>query len=134
MKITPRNVQFLRRRRRSAFTLMELMLVLGIISLLIVAGLKIGPAVTKTGRNTAAKAGIGNISAFITNYSSTHSGRLPKSLDDLKGILEEDAMIDPWGNQYKYVVPAKRSKDKYDLYSTGDKVEDETDDIGNWSE
>ena len=40
---------------------------------------------------------------------------------------------DPWGQAYVYRRPATRSRQPYDLFSTGaDKIES-ADDIGNWS-
>ena len=41
--------------------------------------------------------------------------------------------IDPWGKPYVYVIPARRSHQPYDVFSTGaDRIES-ADDIGNWS-
>jgi general secretion pathway protein G len=41
---------------------------------------------------------------------------------------------DPWGNDYRYVVPGARSGGAYDLFSTGPDGEAGTpDDIGNWN-
>lgn len=133
---TPSPLARLQRTRNSGFTLMELMLVLGIISILIVAGVRIGPAIQNQAKAGAAKADIGTLSGFLISYQSTHSGRLPNSLKVLvdKGVITEAMSTDPWGNPYQLVVPAKRSKDKYDLFSQGKTVEDETDDIGNWDE
>lgn len=116
---------------------MELMLVLAIIGLLIVAGTKVGPAILRQGKVTAAKADIGNLSGFVLSWQNTHSGRLPNSLRQLmdKGLITEAMMKDPWGNDYMYAVPNKRSKEKFDLYSIGDDGADGTgDDVGNWEE
>ena len=121
---------------RAGFTLMELMLVLGIISILVVAGVKIGPAIQKTAKNGTAKAAIATLSGFVMSYQSGHSGKLPTSIDQMikNGMITEDIATDPWGNKYQLVVPAKRSTDKYDLFSQGDSVEDESDDVGNWGD
>jgi general secretion pathway protein G len=138
MKINrkPGQLASLRNLRRSGFTLMELMLVLGIISILIVAGVRIGPAIQNQAKIGAAKADIGTLSGFLISYQSTHSGRLPASIKVLvdKGVITEAMSTDPWGNPYQLVVPAKRSKDKFDLFSQGKTVEDESDDVGNWDE
>jgi general secretion pathway protein G len=121
---------------RAGFTLMELMLVLGIISILVVAGVKIGPAIQKQAKNGTAKAAIATLSGFVMSYQSGHSGKLPTSIDQMikNGMITEEIATDPWGNKYQLVVPAKRSKDKFDLFSQGDSVEDESDDVGNWGD
>ncbi len=122
--------------RGAGFTLMELMLVLGIISILIVAGVRIGPAIRTQAQNSSASADIGTLSGFIMSWQSTHGGKPPKSINDLvtKGIITEQMSTDPWGNTYLLETPARRSKDKYDLYSKGKNPDDPSDDIGNWSE
>ena len=121
---------------RAGFTLMELMLVLGIISILVVAGVKIGPAIQKQAKNGTAKAAVATLSGFVMSYQSGHSGKLPTSMDQMvkNGMITEDIATDPWGNKYQLVVPSKRSKDKFDLFSQGDSVEDESDDVGNWGD
>ena len=125
------------RVHRAGFTLMELMLVLGIISILVVAGVRIGPAITKQAKIGTAKSSIATLSGFVMTYQSGHSGRLPTSMDQMIKInvgLTDEIATDPWGNKYQLVVPAKRSKDKYDLFSQGESVEDESDDVGNWGD
>ena len=121
---------------RAGFTLMELMLVLGIISILVVAGVKIGPAIQKQAKNGTAKAAIATLSGFVMSYQSGHSGKLPTSIDQMvkNGMITDEIATDPWGNKYPLIVPAKRSKDKFDLFSQGDSVEDESDDVGNWGD
>jgi general secretion pathway protein G len=123
-------------RRSAGFTLMELMLVLGIITLLIAAGMKMAPIITKSGKTTAASADIGNLQGAILMYQNKHTGKLPQSLEAMvrSGDITDALLMDPWGNPYKYEVPAKRSKtDKYDLYSMGqDALPGNGDDVGNF--
>ena len=111
---------------------MELMLVLGIIGLLVAAGVKMGPAVANFARNSSAKTGIGTLEGFLTGKKIT-----PNTLKDLinKGIITESMATDPWDRPYQFVVPARRAlvdKKQFDLFSQGANVEDEADDIGNW--
>ena len=41
---------------------------------------------------------------------------------------------DPWGMNYFYRYPATKSKDSYDVFSSGkDRLPDTADDIGSWS-
>jgi general secretion pathway protein G len=122
--------------RRSGFTLMELMLVLGIITLLMAASLKIGPMINKNGKEVASQATIGNIVASLSMYQNKHNGRLPESLEKMVGgEISEDMLMDAWGNKFLYKKnPPFRSKvDKFDVYSIGnDQVADTGDDFGNF--
>lgn len=123
-------------KSQAGFTLMELMLVLGIITLLLAAGMKMAPIITKSGKETTSRADVGNLSAAILMYQNKHTGRLPTDLNKLVsgGDITENLLMDPWGQKYMYVVPAKRSKtEKYDLYSIGQDGQDGTgDDVGNF--
>src|SRR5690606_23733764 len=46
--------------------------------------------------------------------------------------LLEEVPKDPWGREYQYQYPAKRSKADYDVYSLGKDGVESADDIGNW--
>jgi general secretion pathway protein G len=47
--------------------------------------------------------------------------------------LMSDLPIDPWGNVYVLEVPARRSKENFDLFSKGaDRQPNTEDDLGNW--
>ncbi len=130
MKITA-----IRSRSAAGFTLMELMLVLGIITLLIAAGLKMAPVITKSGKETTARADVGNLGACLLQYQGKHSGRLPSSLDKMVGReITEEMLMDPWGNKYIYKLDgSRRSKEKYDIYSIGhDGIDGSPDDVGNF--
>lgn len=126
----------IRHLRSSGFTLMELMLVLGIIALLTVTAIKVGPMVKNQGNITKVQGDLGILQGLITSYEAQRGGRLPSSVQVLldKNIVTDESVItDPWGHRYILVTPAKRSKDRYDIFSTGpDGQEGTQDDIGNW--
>ena len=47
--------------------------------------------------------------------------------------MMSEVPTDPWGNAYVLEVPARRSKEDYDLYSKGrDREANTDDDLGNW--
>jgi prepilin-type N-terminal cleavage/methylation domain-containing protein len=132
MKTTSLLTRTLAGRRPTGFTLMELMLVLGIIGLLVAAGVKMGPAVGRYAKNGSAKTGIATLEGFLTGKKIT-----PNTFKDMinKGIISESMATDPWDHPYIFQVPARRAlqdKKQFDLYSQGANVEDEGDDIGNW--
>ena len=44
----------------------------------------------------------------------------------------DQSMKDPWGAEYQYRIPPKKSTKKYDLFSLGEDGVESGDDIGNW--
>ena len=131
-------VNCLRNVRISGSTLVKWIVFLGI-AFLLIAGVRFcgcGCSDHSDSMAGAAKADIGTLSGFLISYQSTHDGKLPVSITALveKGIITEGMSKDPWGNPYQLVVPAQRSKDKFDLFSLGKKINDESDNIGNWDE
>ena len=130
----------LRRRRPRAFTLMELLLVLAIIGLLM-GGVAVGySAIMDQARGTKAESQVNTIMSYIQLYTTKNSGRPPSAAVGLRALItgnitnDEGILIDPGGEPMQYVTPARRSKDKFDIFSKGkDKLENTDDDIGNWT-
>lgn len=144
MCIKQRNKNLLR-PLNSAFTLMELLIVLALLALII------GLVVTNVeklfgGSNEkVAKLWVKNIKTPLTAYR-IDVRNYPTSEEGLQALLEapqgkesrwkgpyiEEKPVDPWGNLYQYRYPGLKNPDKYDVWSLGpDGVESE-DDIGNW--
>ncbi len=135
------------KRRTSAFTLIELLLVLVILAVLaaIVAPKFTGR--TEQAKVTAAKS---QISAFKTalDMFELDNGRYPRTEEGLRALIEKpndadgwkrpyvDAVPDdPWQSPYQYKYPGDRNRDGYDLYSFGpDRQNGTADDIVNWDE
>jgi general secretion pathway protein G len=108
-------------RARRGFTLLELLVVLAILSLIAAFA---GPRVLKLlgGAKTDA-AGI-QIANLVTTLDLYHlgSGGYPDEQDGLEALLpllnnKSDALIDPWGNPYRYRYPGEHGE--FDLYSLG---------------
>lgn len=123
---------------RSAFTLMEMILVLAIIAILIAIGASTLGEFDEQAKITAARAQIGTISTSVKMYK-VNNRNLPPSLDALvkppanvpvkKPFIEENGIIDPWDNKYIYKSPGKDGK-AYEIYSAGaDKREGTDDDV-----
>jgi general secretion pathway protein G len=128
----------------SAFTLVEMLLVVTIIGIL--AALVI-PKIVGRGeqaRQTAAYADInGGIKSALGQYE-VDNGFYPKSLQDLitqpsnaknwHGPYLDKLPTDPWGDPYIYYYPGKHSANSYDLLSAGpDSKEGTDDDIVSWT-
>jgi len=133
---------------RGAFTLIELLLVLVILSVLAAV---VVPKFTKRSeqaRITAARTDIANLEVALDAFE-IDTGRFPTSQNGLKALVEEPNDVqdwhgayikrgvpkDPWGNPYVYKYPGDHNKDGYDLHSFGpDGQSGGGDDIVNWAE
>jgi general secretion pathway protein G len=133
---------------QKGFTLLELLVVLGIIAML--AGI-VGPQVMKhmgESKTKAAKVQIEDLAATLDMYK-LDLGSYPTSEEGLKALIEspEGAKrwngpylskskipIDPWQNEYHYVSPGEHGK--FDLFTFGadnkEGGEGEDQDIVSW--
>jgi general secretion pathway protein G len=129
--------------RQSAFTLLEIMLVISIIVILL------GVAINKLGNTTgmakgvAVKADIQAIGTQLKLYESMN-GYAPSTEQGLQALVTQpsteprpqrwyqlfkEVPKDPWGNNYIYLSPGRRNPTSYDLYSAGpDRRADTADD------
>ena len=147
----------MKRRSRRAFTLLEILIVVGILAVLaafVVPSLigageqaKIKIAEAAVGRNGDIANALKRYRFDVGTYPTSEEGiealyRIPSGIDDqakiwkgpyLEGTPEE--LRDPWLEEFVYVAPGKFHEDSYDLSSKGpDRKEDTDDDIKNWSE
>ena len=133
------------RHKQAGFTLLEIMLVVGIIVIIL------GVAVNKLGNTTgvakdmAVRSGIQTISTQLRLYESIN-GFIPTTEQGLKALvvkpttepiparwyqLFQEVPKDPWNNDFIYFAPGKKNPTTYDLYSAGkDRLPDTADD--NW--
>jgi general secretion pathway protein G len=135
-------------KRMRGFTLLELLVVLGIIALL--AGI-VGPQVMKhmgASKTKAAKVQIEDLAAALDMYK-LDEGRYPSQQQGLAALItkpadakrwngpylrKEKLPLDPWQQDYHYVMPGQHGP--FDLFSYGadDKAggEGEEQDISSW--
>ena len=126
----------MKNRNTHGFTLVEILLVIGLI------GLIMGVVITNIGK-VSEDAEIAMTKTLVTaslktpllSYKNKH-GKYPSTAEGLQVLVDEEYVeefpIDPWKNKLKYRYPGTKRKSGYDLYSLGpDGVESE-DDITNW--
>jgi general secretion pathway protein G len=135
------------RNLKSAFTLVEMVLVLGIIGLLVGAGIFQLTGVLDKGKDKRVKADLTALTAALGSYEMAN-GVLPTTEQGLMSLVEKPSsrpvpqswtpcmkkvQLDPWQNPYNYRRPATKDKGPFDVYSSGpDGIADTADDIGNW--
>ncbi len=134
-------------RERSAFTLMEVLLVLVI---LVVLGAIVVPMFTGIGESANVKAATVQVNflADAIDWYKFDIKQVPASLEELVNepsdaklakkwhgpyMKANKDLIDPWDNPYKYDAKGKKNQGSYDVWSVGPDGQDGTaDDIGNW--
>jgi general secretion pathway protein G len=132
---------------RTAFTLIELLLVLAILVVLASMVITMYSGTQERAFKDAAKGQIGIFKSGINLYKF-HTRNYPQGLDNLinkpgdatiaerwAGPYMDATKIpqDPWDHEYKFVAPGKHNRDTFDVWSMGPDGQDGTaDDIGNW--
>ncbi|MFQ5463224.1 MAG: type II secretion system major pseudopilin GspG [Phycisphaerae bacterium] len=145
------------RKQRKAFTLIEVLLVAGILAVLAAFAIPSLMGTANKAKIDIARAAIGPngpIAKALDSYTWA-MGTFPETDDGLEALmqtkdeagddrydgpyLKNDKIADPWNNPYEYKSPGDVHEDGYDLWSRGpDGIDDEgkegSDDIKNWAE
>lgn len=135
-----------RKRSQRGFSLIEMLIVLGIIAL--IAGFVVSNlgGIFGGAQEDAAKAFVeSGLEAPLMQYK-LHTGSYPNTAEGIAALLSAPASkatkwrgpyikqipTDPWGNPYQYRFPGTKNTAAYDLYSYGPDGQESGDDIGNW--
>jgi len=130
---------------RSAFTLIELLLVLVILSILAAVVVPKFTNRTEQAREAAAKTEISSIDNALDQFE-IDNGRYPTSDEGIAALttapptlstwkgpyLKKAVTADPWGNPYVYKFPGQHHTNGCDIYSLGPDGREGNDDITNW--
>jgi len=132
------------RNCRDAFTLIELLCVIAIITILAAVVVPKMVGRTEQARQAAVRADFSSMKTALDAFE-VDNGHYPRNLQDLlqqprdakfwHGPYLDKMPIDPWGNAYIYTYPGKHIPNGYDLMSLGpDGKANTDDDIGNWQQ
>ena len=110
------------RKAEQGFTLIEIMVVVGIIGLLVAVLIPNVTGKMNEARVASARVLIKNVEEALVSYNMKHGGKYPDSLEPLtQETDDEDALLqggtdDPWGNPLQY---SKRGKKRPLITSAG---------------
>lgn len=137
------------KRSLQAFTLLEIMIVVGIIVILL--GLAISKMGNPTGfaKSVAVRADVQSIGTQLRLYESMN-GFFPTTEQGLRALVQQatseprptrwyqlfkEVPKDPWGNEYIYRSPGIKHPESYDLYSAGpNRIDDNGQGDDDWGE
>jgi len=136
-------------RRRHAFTLIELLLVLIILAVLASVAVPIYTGRSRQAKIDATKASISNLETAIDLFENTYD-RFPETLDELvrppvapdgsqpaRFLKSTIVPTDGWGRSFFYKTPGNVDTERYDIWSAGPNGLDENgsgDDITSWTQ
>lgn len=136
------------KRSRSAFTMVELLLVLVILATLAAIVVPKFAGRTEKAKITATKTEISGVESALDAFE-VDNGYYPQGQNGLDSLfnqpsdaknwngpyLKKPIINDAWGNPYFYECPGQRNANGYDLYSSGpDGQAGSADDITNWDQ
>jgi general secretion pathway protein G len=130
------------KRRNSAFTLIEIMVVVVILGILAAAIIPQFIGTTEDAKVSTAKSDIAQLESALERFN-INLDRYPTTEEGLKALTEAPSgdeskwrgpyikilRADPWGNAYQYRVPGTHHASSFDIWSSGGTSGKE---IGNW--
>lgn len=136
------------RKRRSGFTLLEIIIVVGLMAALAGVLFKFLFGTSEGAEREVAKLFFQTVSTPLQTYK-LNMGSYPNNSQGLGALVtrpgdggsnwagpyveDTNSLKDPWGFEYRYRYPAQRSNRPYDIWSVGPDGQDGTaDDVGNW--
>lgn len=133
----------------SGFTLLEMVIVLGIIALIMGGVMVTLKKIGAVGNITRVEGDFSGIESALMGYK-TMAGHFPSQQQGLKALVEKPAgaprpkrwrqlqtklQLDPWGNEYLYKFPGSKDSSRPEIISLGDDgVEGTADDLSSQDE
>jgi general secretion pathway protein G len=140
MKIQKRSNKF----RRSGFTLLEMVIVLGIIAMILGGAIFSMNRIGESAKLSQVESDFKSFESAIAMYK-LNAGQVPTTQQGLKALVEKPSSTpvprrwtqvmkkvpqDPWGKPYGYRFPGKKNAADYEMYSAGaDGLDNTADDL-----
>ena len=131
-------------RRRSGFTLLEMVIVLGIIAMILGGAIFAMKGISGAAKLRQVEADFKSFESALAMYK-LNGGTYPTTQQGLKALVEKPSSTpvprrwspimkklppDPWGADYGYRFPGKKVASEFEMYSKGpDGMENTADDL-----
>ncbi len=138
-----------RSRRRAGFTLLEMVIVLGIIAMILGGAIFAMKGISETAKVSQAEADFKSIDTALMSYKLL-AGNYPTTQQGLKALVEKPSStpvprrwnqtskkipVDPWKNDYGYRFPGKKTASEPEIFTKGqDGMEGTQDDLSSQDE
>ena len=134
-------------RRQGGFTLVEILLVIGLIAILATVLLQSTGGLFSSGQEEVARLWVNKTARTALEAYRLHMREYPSTEEGLKALVApprgkeanwkgpylDDEPMDPWQQPYHYAFPGRHNPRSYDIWSTGPSKRDGGEDnIGNW--
>ena len=146
MKITNPATTF---RRRAGFTLLEMVIVLGIIAMILGGAIYSMKKIGNSAKLSQVESDFKSFESALAMYK-LNGGTFPVTQQGLKALVEKPSStpvprrwvqimpkvpLDPWGAPYGYRFPGKKVASEFEIYSNGpDGQENSGDDLSSQDE
>ncbi len=136
-------------RRKSGFTLLEMVIVLGIIAMILGGAIFAMQGISGAAKLRQVEADFKSFETALGMYK-LNGGSFPTTQQGLKALVEKPTSTpvprrwsqimkkltpDPWGNDYGYRFPGKKNANDYEIFSKGEDGQEGTaDDLSSQDE
>jgi len=132
----------IRRRVAAGFTLLEMVIVLGIIAVLLGGSIALIGGIGEGAKIQRVEADFNAISSSLKTYNM-NAGNYPTQQQGLKALVDKPSTTpiprrwtriadavpkDPWGNDYGYWMPGRKDKSSFEIVSKGKDGQEGTED------
>ena len=134
-----------RHRLPAGFTLLEIVIVLGIIAVILGGSIAMLGKIGNGAKIQQASTDLRNLESAVRNYEMLSGSGAPTTAQGLKALFVKptsppvpkrwasvgkgkDAPLDPWGVPYQYRNPGKIDSSTFEIYTAGPDKQEGTDD------